>query len=92
MKCPECWTEKAYVRQTKGWKGALLKTAMLLPMKCQHCYHRFYAFRLLTIGKRLHPPVLRVTPVSIESGAEVRSLSFSDDLCVQNRSLERRAA
>ena len=67
MKCPACWTEKAYLRQTKGWKAAVLKAAMLLPMKCQHCYHSFYAFRLLAIGQRLHPPKLRISSVSVDS-------------------------
>ena len=67
MKCPACWTEKAYRRQCSGWKGKLLAAALLLPMKCHHCYHRFYAFRLFAIGKRLHPPTLRISPVSLEA-------------------------
>lgn len=67
MKCPACWTEKAYRRQSTGWKAKVLAAALLLPMKCHHCYHRFYAFRLFAIGKRLHPPPLRISPATLHA-------------------------
>ena len=57
MKCPVCWTEKVYLRIVKGWKARLLLSVRLaVPMRCHHCYHRFWAPWFLTIGKQLQPP------------------------------------
>lgn len=63
MKCPRCWTERAYVHESPGWKDALWALLFLRPMKCAHCYCRFFAFRPLTWGKQLHPPVLRPSKI-----------------------------
>jgi hypothetical protein len=46
----------------------LLSFALLVPMKCQHCYHKFTISWFLTIGKQIEPPVLRIAPVSREAG------------------------
>ena len=62
MKCPQCWAEKAYVRQVKGWKGTLLTCLLLRPMKCNHCYHKFVVSWFSTIGKQIHPLPLRIAP------------------------------
>ena len=53
MKCPACWTEKAYVREVEGWKGVLLAWLLLRPMQCHHCYHEFTVFWLSTLGKQI---------------------------------------
>ncbi len=62
MKCPTCWTEKVYLRIVKGWKARLLQTfGLAVPMRCHHCYHRFWVPWFLTIGKQLKPPERIVT-------------------------------
>lgn len=62
MKCPRCWAYEAYVHEAKkGWKEFLFRCLLLIPMKCQHCYHKFHAFWPLTIGQQMTRPVLRVT-------------------------------
>jgi len=68
MKCPRCWTEKAYVRAVSPTRRLLLSLALLVPMKCQHCYHKFTVLWFLTIGKQIEPPELRIAPVSREAG------------------------
>lgn len=62
MKCPKCWTEKAYLRPVKGWMGMLLSCLLLVPLKCHHCYHKFCVFWFFTLGQRLEPPTMQVTP------------------------------
>ncbi len=61
MKCPRCWADKAYVHPFRGWREVALGCLAFRFMKCQHCYHRFVVHWLLTIGKCVVPPVLRVT-------------------------------
>ena len=60
MKCRACWSDKAYVRPVKGWKGIALKCLTLVPLKCHHCYHKFSVPWMLTLGKHVTPPPLRV--------------------------------
>jgi hypothetical protein len=73
MKCRSCWADKAYVRPVKGWKGLLLKCLWMVPLKCHHCYHKFSVPWLLTLGKPLTPPALRVAPGTHgEAGEPVR--------------------
>jgi len=62
MKCRACWSDKAYVRTVKGWRGIALSALMLVPLKCHHCYHKFSVPWPLTLGKQLTPPPLRVAP------------------------------
>jgi hypothetical protein len=64
MKCPCCWTEKAYVRPVSPLKQLLLTCTLLVPMKCQHCYHKFTVSWFSTIGKQTRPPVLRIAPAT----------------------------
>jgi hypothetical protein len=64
MKCPRCWTDKAYIRRTSGFQRLMLKCTLLVPMKCQHCYHKFTVSWFSTIGKQLCPPVLRIAPIT----------------------------
>lgn len=60
MKCPVCWTEKAYRREVTGWKCIMMKIILLVPMRCHHCYHKFQTFYPLTWGKELNVPALKV--------------------------------
>lgn len=43
MMCPKCWTEKVHRHDRKEWPAPLLACLSLVPMKCHHCYHKFYA-------------------------------------------------
>lgn len=65
MKCPRCWSPKAYRNPAKGWKGLLWSCLLLVPMKCHHCYHKFVVFWFATFGQTISPPVAkraRTTP------------------------------
>ncbi len=62
MKCPRCWADKAYLHAFRGWWEVTLGYLAFRPMRCDHCYHRFMVHWVLTIGRRVVPPVLRVTP------------------------------
>ncbi len=66
MKCPRCWADKAYLGTYRGWQDILLGCLAFRPMKCNHCYHHFMVHWVFTIGKRVVPPVLRVTPYRVE--------------------------
>jgi len=94
MKCPRCWTEKAYLRPVSPIRRLLLSLALLVPMKCQHCYHKFTIPWFLTIGKRIEPPVLRIAPVSREAGpsyaARHHATTHQGPSAVTPASLERR--
>lgn len=59
MKCSACWAEKAYRREVAGWRGAFYRWLGIVPLKCQHCHHKFVVPRVLTIGQRVVPPPLR---------------------------------
>lgn len=62
MKCPKCWAYEAYTHHARGgWKELLLSCLLLIPMKCQHCFHKFYAFWPFTLGQQMAPPTLRVS-------------------------------
>lgn len=56
MKCPQCWTEKAYRHPQQGWKAGILKCLGLVSMKCHHCYHKFHTLWLATLGQTVLPP------------------------------------
>jgi hypothetical protein len=59
MKCPVCWSDKAYVRPVKSWLDALMRCLFMVPMKCHHCFHGFYVPWPLTLGKVVRPPATR---------------------------------
>jgi hypothetical protein len=59
MKCPVCWSNKAYYRQPRGWIDRLPRLLLLVPLKCHHCFHKFHVPWFLTWGKELEPPVMR---------------------------------
>ena len=77
MKCPRCWTEKAYVRPVGTLKGALLSCLLLFPMKCRHCYHKFTVHWLSTIGKQIHAPVLRIAPITRDAGPTLAARHYA---------------
>jgi transposase-like protein len=62
MKCPHCWTEKAYVRKAKSWEDALLYCLLMRPMKCHHCYRKFNVSWFATLGKQAKRPIRTNTP------------------------------
>jgi hypothetical protein len=68
MKCPRCWTQKAYLRKVPGWRGILLACLLLQPMKCLHCRHKFVTSWFFTLGKQVRPPKLRIAPISRQTG------------------------
>ena len=64
-KCPKCWAEKAYLDETKSLAATVLSYLFVVPMRCQHCFHRFHVSWFSTFGKELHPPApLRIYPES----------------------------
>ncbi len=56
MKCPACWAEKAYRRTEEGTWAWVLRCLLFVPMRCRHCYHKFYIHRLFAFGKVIEPP------------------------------------
>lgn len=68
MKCPRCWSEKAYTHRATGWRRLVLPCLLLVPMKCHHCYEEFTVPWFSTFGKRVTPPTLR----AVRSAAPVR--------------------
>jgi hypothetical protein len=44
-------------------------------MKCHHCYHKFVVPWLLTLGKQVTPPRLRIAPISREAGPSLAAQS-----------------
>jgi hypothetical protein len=75
MKCPRCWTDKGYLRRVSWWKQLALICLLLRPMKCHHCYHKFVVPWLLTLGKQVTPPRLRIAPISREAGPSLAAQS-----------------
>ncbi len=72
MKCPRCWADKAYLHVHRGWWEVALGCLAFRPMRCDHCYHRFMVHWVRTLGRRVVPPVLRVTPRRVGRVAPVR--------------------
>jgi len=68
MKCPKCWTEKAYLRQVVGWQKVALNCLLLRPMKCRHCYHKFVVSWFATLGQQIHAPELKIAPITRSKG------------------------
>jgi len=56
MKCRACWSDKAYIREVKGFQGMLLSWLLRVPLKCHHCYHKFTVSWFSTIGKQTEVP------------------------------------
>jgi len=58
MKCPHCWSEKAFLQPVEGWRKNLLWMLLFVPLKCHHCYHTFTVTWFSTLGQTLEPPPL----------------------------------
>ena len=74
MKCRACWTDKAYIRDVRGWRGTLYRWLGMVPLKCHHCYHKFSVSWFSTIGKRLTPPAIATRPAPAMSTADKYSV------------------
>jgi len=68
MRCPRCWADKVYARRIPAWKRVALACLLVRPMKCHHCYHEFVVPWLLTLGKQVTPPRLRIAPARRRTG------------------------
>ena len=85
MKCPACWSEKAYLRNSSGIHGLLVDLFLLSPLKCHHCYHKFSVLWFMTLGKEIHPPkLIRLAPETGRprpsiAASSVRSIKTSSD-------------
>lgn len=64
MKCPRCWSDRAYLRRVTPWKRFFLGCLLLVPLRCQHCYHEFNVLWFSTIGKVVEAPRLRIAPMT----------------------------
>ncbi len=42
----------------------LLACLLLRPLRCHHCYHRFSVPWIMTLGKQVAPPSLRIVSVN----------------------------
>jgi hypothetical protein len=56
MKCPHCWSEKAFLQPVEGWRKNLLSMLLFVPLKCHHCYHTFTVTWFSTLGQTVEPP------------------------------------
>jgi hypothetical protein len=56
MKCPVCWSEKAYRREVHNWLDVLSWCLLLAPFQCRHCFHKFHVLWFLTLGEVVRPP------------------------------------
>ena len=63
MKCPQCWSEKAYLQPVAGWRRNILSMLLFVPLKCHHCYHTFTVTWFSTLGQTLEPPPPPPPPV-----------------------------
>ena len=77
MKCPRCWANKAYLYPVPGWKKVLLACLLVRPLKCRHCYHKFWVPLLFTIGKQVTPPRLRARAVRPATGASYAARHYA---------------
>jgi hypothetical protein len=92
MKCPECWAEKAYRRNEKGPWAGVLRCLLFIPMRCRHCYHKFWVHRLFAFGQVIEAPAKPqlATPPEKSTVAAQFIAQQSDE--GTERSIRRRAA
>ena len=91
-KCPKCWAEKAYLDETKSVAATVLSYLFVVPMSCQHCFHRFHVSWFSTFGKELQPPApLRIFRESTEPSYAARR-SETDSPQFEPSTPERKAA
>ena len=56
MKCPSCWSEKAYRHKSKRSSSLAMATLGIVALRCQHCYHEFSRPFFMTIGQQIEAP------------------------------------
>lgn len=72
--CPECGNDEAYRSRARGLiEKSLLLVLMLKPVRCDHCYHRSYAFRGVPVMARRAMPktAMKQPPSTSDTGARV---------------------
>jgi hypothetical protein len=70
----------------------MLSYLFVVPMSCQHCFHRFHVSWFSTFGKQLHPPVpLQVCPESAGPSYAAQQ-SEADSPLVTTSTAERKTA
>lgn len=84
MKCPSCWSEKAYRRETKPPASRTMAALGFVALRCQHCFHEFSRPFFMTIGQKIDAP----TP--IQSGDPIAPSTL--DLESKAQEEKRRAA
>ena len=63
MKCRFCWASKAYRRtNVRGWERILTACLLLVPVRCHHCYQKFYVPWFVTWGVDIEAPPRPETP------------------------------
>ena len=97
MRCPCCWSDKAYVRRVGIGTRILLSCCLLIPVRCRHCCHKFVVLWFSTIGKNLQPPTrLRIDPIHRRTGpshaAAMRDRDSSAGISIPKRPRRREAA
>jgi hypothetical protein len=70
MKCRSCWSDKAYLREEQGIKDTLMAYLGGVPLKCHHCYHKFWVPFFMTWGQRMHPPKLASPQLQTTAAAD----------------------
>jgi hypothetical protein len=76
MKCPRCWAEKAYLRPVSAWKTALFSCLLLVPLRCQHCYHKFNVLWFFTVRKQVVPPRQRIITFDQQAGPSLAAQHY----------------
>lgn len=56
MQCPRCWSARLHVRHVGIGRRILLGLALLVPIRCEHCFHKFTVSWFSTFGGRIGPP------------------------------------
>ena len=56
MKCPSCWSEKAYRRKSKQLSSRTMAALGIVALQCRHCYHEFSRPIFMTIGQQVDAP------------------------------------
>jgi hypothetical protein len=92
MKCPECWAEKAYRRNESGPWAGLLRGLLFIPMRCRHCYHKFWVHRLLALGQVIEAPAKPQPSSSPEKSKVATQFLAQQAESESEKNIRRRAA
>ncbi len=56
MECPHCRSARLHVRHVGIGRRVLLGLGLLVPIRCEHCFHKFTVSWFSTLGGRIGPP------------------------------------